>query len=150
MLRANIFALMCIPKVFISSHLSSAQGEALWKTLGDVLAPLQLNLFLPGKALPVSNSLPAEIILNKNLNEILASDIFICALDHAGEGVFIELGFALAHDKYIFILSERPVTSYGKFIQAIASKHSFANSVNQLVKQVQRYINSNVRRVAVV
>lgn len=106
-------------RAFINAALSSERARIRNESVANTLRELGFEVFFPQEELPPGTSASAREILERNLDAIRRSDLIVSILDDAGEGVFIELGFAVAIEKPTILYMQSSAPSWGKVLQGL-------------------------------
>ena len=85
--------------------------------LVEIIRAEGFEVYLPQEEMPPGLDIPSSEILKGNLKAIEKCDIVLSVLDHAGLGVALELGYAIANGKVILAFRSDLQDYLGKVLE---------------------------------
>ena len=104
-------------RIFINSTLAPLMAQKFNAELVEIVRAEGFEVYLPQEAMPPGSNIASAEIFKENLKAIERCDIVISVLDHAGLGVALELGYAVAKGKVILAFRSDLQSYLGKVLQ---------------------------------
>jgi nucleoside 2-deoxyribosyltransferase len=127
--------------VFLAAAIWQPGCHARNQQLVQMMEGDGLTVFMPQRETPPSST--AAQIVRQNIDGVRRSRVVLVVADHAGAGVYFELGAAHAMGKPVFIHSSTDVTALGKMVRGIwemLPQIQRSTSVSELRSNLKRFI----------